>query len=86
MIIRKSRLGLALFHRGGKTFVAGYPKSLECQRFWESAEEFQSYLQEQGLGLKIQMLSEPTAFYAVANQAELEEFLNEAEAHFPEDA
>lgn len=85
MIIRKSRLGLALFHREGKTFVAGYPRALECQRFWESAEEFQSYLQEQGLGTKIKMLSEPTAFYAVADQDTLEKFLNEAEAHFSED-
>lgn len=86
MITQKSRLGFALVQEGEKAFITGYPKAAETFRFWETAGEFQTYLQEQGLGAQLKMLSEATVFYAVASAPQLEEFLTELEAHFADDS
>lgn len=82
MITKKSRLGFALVQEGEKNFVTGYPKASETYRFWETAGEFQTYLQEAGLGAQLRMLSEATVFYAVGTAPQLEEFLSELEEHF----
>lgn len=86
MIIKKSRLGFALVQEGEKTFLTGFPKAVETDRFWESAGEFQTYLQEQGLGAQLKMLSETTVFYAVGSAPQLDQFLSELEQHFRDES
>lgn len=86
MIKQESKLGFVMVEQDGKVFVTGYPKAVETNRFWETAGQFQTYVQEQGLGAQLRMLSEVSAFYAVGTEPQLQEFLTELEAHFADES
>jgi hypothetical protein len=85
MYIRKSPLGFAIHSSEERTVLMGFPSALLTGRLWESGDEFRLYLEEQGLGLKIEQRSSPLGYYAIGNEDALNSFLDEIENHFLEE-